>query len=474
MSEPNPNSFNLVTDPWIPILKHDGEFKRVGILEALTTAHDIRQIAASNPMDRVAVIRFLLAVLYWSTGGPPEGWDGGTFSSTWFDKLEENRSHFNLVGEGDRFFQYRKDGDKFLSVNYLFHEIPTGTNTWHFSHATEFVDGLCPACCALGLIRLPAFCTSGGAGKSPGINAKPPIYVIPLADNLVKTLILSWVPRKNLGIPAWIKPDLKLPASGEIPLLQGLTWLPRRVWLDDSGVSSGVCFRCGKKGPVINKSVFAGAGSSKSGEGQVREWRDPHVICVMGKKLDDITSLHSRDPLGSPDSCSSQWAEVTQEIIKAHPKHRLFSAVGFSTIKSDKYIDVTETIIHVPDDVGCIERKLPLWRDQAYLLEKTAINRIRKTEAKPNRDHSELKPTLASIRPEVEHRTRRLLPHDELSWMEASENYSPMMKLVADSLSPGFTSRALAKRQIIRSTLPDLRDKPEAESKPARKKGGKR
>ena len=31
----------------------------------------IRQIAASNPMDRMAILRFLLALLYWCKGNPP-------------------------------------------------------------------------------------------------------------------------------------------------------------------------------------------------------------------------------------------------------------------------------------------------------------------------------------------------------------------------------------------------------------------
>jgi hypothetical protein len=44
----------------------------------------------------------------------------------------------------------------------------------------------------MGLLRLPVFATSGGRGKPPGINAKPPIYVIPLGLSLAETLRLSW------------------------------------------------------------------------------------------------------------------------------------------------------------------------------------------------------------------------------------------------------------------------------------------
>jgi hypothetical protein len=46
--------YNLLEESWIPILRKDGQTGRVGIIEALTQAHRIRQIAATNPMDRVA------------------------------------------------------------------------------------------------------------------------------------------------------------------------------------------------------------------------------------------------------------------------------------------------------------------------------------------------------------------------------------------------------------------------------------
>lgn len=100
--------YNLIEEPWIPVLFHNGKWERVGIRKALAEAGRIRQIAASNPMDRVAIIRFLLAVLYWCKGNPPPNLttpskDG--FSSEWFAKLDENKECFNLLGDGKRFYQ---------------------------------------------------------------------------------------------------------------------------------------------------------------------------------------------------------------------------------------------------------------------------------------------------------------------------------------------------------------------------------
>ncbi|MEK6676909.1 MAG: type I-E CRISPR-associated protein Cse1/CasA [Planctomycetota bacterium] len=57
-------NFNLLDEPWIPVLCADGRAERVGIREALTGAFNIRPIAASNPIDNAN--RFL----------QPMGWSG--------------------------------------------------------------------------------------------------------------------------------------------------------------------------------------------------------------------------------------------------------------------------------------------------------------------------------------------------------------------------------------------------------------
>ncbi|MEW6034890.1 MAG: type I-E CRISPR-associated protein Cse1/CasA, partial [Chloroflexota bacterium] len=87
-------SYNLLEEPWIPVLWSDGRLSHAGIKEALTQADRIRQVAASNPMDRVAIFRFLLALLYWCKGNPPTGVDAtpsDSFPHDWFSRLDENR-----------------------------------------------------------------------------------------------------------------------------------------------------------------------------------------------------------------------------------------------------------------------------------------------------------------------------------------------------------------------------------------------
>jgi CRISPR type I-E-associated protein CasA/Cse1 len=82
-------SYNLLEEKWIPVLWKDGRSSRVGIIGALTQAHRIRQIAANNPMDRVAILRFLLVLLYWCKGNPPDDKDSiSSFPPGWVQKTQ--------------------------------------------------------------------------------------------------------------------------------------------------------------------------------------------------------------------------------------------------------------------------------------------------------------------------------------------------------------------------------------------------
>ncbi len=473
------STFNLLDEPWIPCLGNDGTVQRLGIREVLTRAGRIRQIAASNPMDRVAVLRFLLALLYWCQGNPPSGTD---FPADWSKKLEQYRECFNLLGEGKRFYQYRKDGDKPLAVNYLIHEVPTGTNWWHFRHSTDGLEGLCPPCCAMGLLRLPAFSTSGGRGKSPGINQKPPLYMIPLGESLAHTLRLSWRPVLALGTPAWEKPDLPLPGTGEVPLLTGLTWLPRRVWLDSPQEVEGNCISCGARARLITSAVFAGIGSTKTeADDSGRVWRDPHVVYEQGRK-GGAAPLHARDALGSADAAAGQWAEVMASIFRGERvlddpgktgSVRLW-VVGFATVQNDKYLEAIEHTFPLPgtpDQAEALVKLVEQWRSETSSLVRKALPQQKK---RGSQKHPELHASIAAIRPHVEGSVSaemgNLLKGDVSAWEGAALQYHPMMEAVAHSLSPGFTTAAIQRRGQISRTLPDMANK----KAPARQAGTRR
>jgi CRISPR type I-E-associated protein CasA/Cse1 len=211
--------YNLLEEKWIPVLELSGEFRKVSALEALENAHQIRQLAPNNPMDRVGILRFLLALIYWSRGSPSEVEQVNPtepFPKGAFDKLRENRDCFNLLGNGKRFYQ-DLTAKRPRSTSELFQEIPTGNNFWHFRHTTDDQGGFCGACTVLGLLRLPLYCVSGLPNLKSGINGTPPVYLIPLGKTLRQTLALNWTPHSNIGKPHW--EDYSPPLPGDSPTL---------------------------------------------------------------------------------------------------------------------------------------------------------------------------------------------------------------------------------------------------------------
>jgi hypothetical protein len=510
--------YNLLDEEWIPVLWNDGHKEgrcdRVGIRKSLEQAHLIRQIAASNPMDRLAILRFLLALLYWCKPDAPDDKDSlSLFPSDWLTKLDDNRDCFNLVDDGKRFYQCEAKGKK-LSANYLIHEVPTGTNSWHFRHSTDKRDGLCRACCAAGLLRLPLFATSGGRGKPPGINQKPPVYAIPSGDSLLQTLCLSWrkVSASGLGTPAWEKPDLQPPEKGAVPLLTGLTWLPRRVWLDNPEEPEAVCISCGRTDLLIRECVFAGIGSTQpitrtnlemfppnkeipkklkkrltydksekrlvlkgnlstrekddllkvsedrpyqeavnelySGQPR-REWSDPHMIGAVSPG----------NALAAPDASAKQWAKVLAGALEGEKTGTRTWIVAFATVQNDKYLEATENMI--PIALQSQPEQITKWVEDKL---ENKLRKIMRGARKRRKDDARVATSaVASIRPHVETRVSEdaseLVSGGADAWEDAAREYTPMMAAVAKSLSPGYTTAALWGRRQIEYVRPDMRPK---------------
>ena len=115
---------------------------------------------------------------------------------------EEYGHRFDLFSETEPFLQtgdvptelpQRKSETK--TVAYLFPEEPAATNINHFSHRYDDEYQYAPATAAAGLVTIPAFATSGGAGIRPSINGVPPLYVLPSGETLFKTIALSIITR---------------------------------------------------------------------------------------------------------------------------------------------------------------------------------------------------------------------------------------------------------------------------------------
>lgn len=457
-------NFNLIEEPWVPVMTRRGDFERLGIEEVLARADRIRSIAAGNPMDKVAILRFLIALLYWCRGSPSEesGHGGELFTPDCFRKLNHNRERFNLFGQGKRFYQ-TGNAERPRPATDLLQEIPTGHNAWHFLHSIDGVEGLCPYCCVLGLLRLPLFSVSGLPDLKAGINGAPPIYVIPCGETLRETLLFNWSGAEELGEPSWLNPEMTLPSDEAVPVLPGLTLLARKVWLHDAE-GPGVCVGCGAHAEqLVHSCEFQSAGKQET-----ELWQDPHVIYYTSSKK-RRTPYKADDTVAGNLRTDRPWHNMLIGALGSRhdlfePSKKSLLVVGFATQQA-KNVDVWERTIPPITSSGPCEEAAAVfdqWIKQGLRIEKQV-----------GRAKLEGKATITSIRPSIDDRVSSLAPEmisgADDAWERAAALYRPMMEAVAKSLSPGYTSRALRGRRHIAETAPlapsRKKDKPE-------KKGG--
>ena len=287
-------SYNLLDERWIPVLRLDGKASHVGIRTALRESGGIRQVAASNPLDNVALLRFLLAVAVWcrpqlsdrdrsllnGVGGIPENWLTNRLGS-----VGRESEAFVLLGEHGGFYQDPTVEGRAVAATNLVHELPSASNVAHFRHARDGRDGLCPGCCALALLRWSAVASAGtaGAGQSmtASVNGNTPTYAIPTGKTLLQTLLRSWPTGPSVpgDAPVWAG------ATEDSPLgfLKGLTWRSRRVLLappNEAGgrLFSGHCCLCGTHTEALVRWIRFRPGWRRA---SAAPWDgDPHLLLV--------------------------------------------------------------------------------------------------------------------------------------------------------------------------------------------------
>ncbi|MCX7625705.1 MAG: type I-E CRISPR-associated protein Cse1/CasA [Candidatus Sumerlaeaceae bacterium] len=244
--------FSLVKDPWLPVLFNNGTQDRLTLLEVFDCAEEIRSVAAPNPLDRFALLRFLAIVAAWSCPSQTlPRWQEICSGVPSF--LEQHMQCFNLFGDGPRFYQDAAAKNKNDTVGKLFHEIPTGTNIAHFMHVTdEGGYGICPGCCTVALLRLPVFSTVGGKGYSP---SPRPTGTYAFAHTECLAEAISWGASRILQIASTTNTPLGDPVWSSNPqpsgFLEKLTMSPRWVWLHDPSSNIKPCLMCGNSSQLI-------------------------------------------------------------------------------------------------------------------------------------------------------------------------------------------------------------------------------
>lgn len=504
-------SFNLVSEPWIPVLTSTGRFERVGIWKALTEAGLIRQIAASNPMDNVALLRFLLAVLMWCRPGPePEdcrsldGADG--LPDKWLvprlGTVAEPAPLFDLLGSKERFFQDQKVKDNARPVGDLLVEFPTETKVWHFRHVQDREYGLCPACCSMGIVRFCSFANAYGGGRyTSAVNGPSPAFSIAHGATLLDTLRLHWPRDGSLqGEPPWTRAEA--PEALDLDLATVFAWRSRSLWLGDPHLE-GRCAYCGQCGTLITQLAFTGNWKPPFGAtGTLKKfWEaDPHLIIVdrsdevdgAGEAIADsdedatgavasrqTTTLPQRTTLGfpSPGSRVANHARFWRRALAAMSDQVQDDAVAMSrsilvagpAANKGLYQDATSLRIH----------ECPSARALGILDKSTRTlgGILRSSTPNPDRQHPNRLAALDAMSPSLEAGLRRDLgagARGGEAIVEAADlrdRLSPVLVHVVRSTTSGSQLRRRAAMARAASALSQVLTRAIATPTPARAGG---
>jgi CRISPR system Cascade subunit CasA len=297
-------AFNLWREPWIRVEWRSGDLSHVGVEEALLKAHEIGALQCRSPLADVGVMRLLTAVLQdiirpmvvddlcalWRARS--HGLDAARvreFGAHYAERFDLFAAEAPFLQSADLPLQPRK-GDKVKTVTYLAPERPSGTAVTHYCHGGEDRQVFCAACSAEGLVTIPAFATSGGAGIKPSINGVPPIYVLPTGATLYETLVSSLlcpeyqpdVADRTRDAPWWAR-EPRVGRSAEVTdvgYLHSLTFPARRVRLHPEQME-GPCTRCGRRTTWGVRSIVFEMGESRLKGAPF--WRDPFAAYRMAR-----------------------------------------------------------------------------------------------------------------------------------------------------------------------------------------------
>lgn len=303
-------TFNLWSEPWITVEMPSTALSTLSLADVLQQAHEIRTLYEPSPLAVVAIHRLLVAILQdmyrpqrpsdllslWQNGRfhPEKIASFGTQYADRFDLFSENTP---FLQTSDLSLQPNKT-ENAKPVGYLLQEQTAGTAVTHYNHVYDRSQIFCAICAAKGLLLIPPFASSGGAGIKPSINGVPPIYVLPGGDTLFTSLTASlttppfWPePSKIESIRDkvwWQRPlPVEVNKSDEIlrvGYLHSLLFPARRVRLHPNRLYSP-CTRCGSQTTWGVSTMVYEMGESRPKDAPF--WRDPFVAYRQSEKSQD-------------------------------------------------------------------------------------------------------------------------------------------------------------------------------------------
>ena len=285
--------YDLLKEPWIPVVTMDNQTLRVGIYELISGAHMLKEVAEPSPMKEYGIYRMLCAFVMDAYRIQDEYeyrdmLDEGHFDTNVLDdyigQCETEGTSFDLFDEMHPFMQspYDEKIDKESNIKpvaAMDYSLPSGNNHIHFDHTLEKDSIMTADEAARTLMAVNVFCTAAAQGYPSTINGAPPLYCIIKGKNLFETLAFS-VTTENRSELEYDNPKVFWRENKKVipkekvaitSVLYGMTFPCRRVRLIPETDGNSICVR----------NVFFQQGMDYVA---YDAWNDPHVAYMYNDK----------------------------------------------------------------------------------------------------------------------------------------------------------------------------------------------
>lgn len=313
--------YNVLAEPWIPVVMLDGTYKSVGIRDALIHSDKIAAISDDNPLQKIAILRLLAAFVSDAYGDQIRTMrDRKRFSeSHWaFDAdvvsqyvdhcVNDCGASFDLFDTKRPFmvqmFDASIDAPKASScpktICSIILPLSSANAVAHNNHKTQEKANiaLTPAEALRNVLELNLFAVAMAHGIPSSVNNTPPIYYAPVCDTLFEQLVMCMRGTRERGdlgtadMCAWNSSEIirRESAAASVGYLSAMTFRPRRIVLLPD--NDGLIRRC---------YVSHGTAYSRNDS-----WHDPFVAHIPRKLENGSISL---EPL-RPDVNREFWRDI--------------------------------------------------------------------------------------------------------------------------------------------------------------------
>ncbi|OGN79073.1 MAG: type I-E CRISPR-associated protein Cse1/CasA [Chloroflexi bacterium GWB2_54_36] len=245
------HTFNLITQPWIPVLDMQGNYLEVGLAQALAEADSFQSVAAPTALETAAIQRLLLAIVHRNhkTSSKMEWaavWQSGRFNQSVLANYWQKWSdRFDLFNPDRPFYQQPTNRKKPVSAAGFFPGLAAAD---HFNHSVQLAQqDLSPAEAARNLLVAQTFGLSGGCIPAERLSHKAASWVAGMVffvegDTLFQTLMYNLLrynqehPTTDLSFteddrPNWEADGPYQPRNQPYGYLDYMTWPSRMIWL---------------------------------------------------------------------------------------------------------------------------------------------------------------------------------------------------------------------------------------------------